>query len=274
MIIECPQCRRSVQVDDTLAGQQVKCPFCQTTMTAPGSILPPTPSAKSSASTIFRVLMVCGAGILVVSFFLPWWSATIDVGAVQDVKGPDELTEMALDLGEVAANKITWYIENVPIHKVTKPLFEEFEPVIRRQMGPGGGGYGSRRSSRSYRRPEDVLKELELSVTLFGWDTTTGILCLCFGGAAIGFLLLSFVRDAFGPWTWLGEFALSALMLPLVALSLIWWIGSPGKNVDPVLSQGVSVGPFLALVGSAVAMVAGAINSMAGSKAARSARAA
>ncbi|MCZ6654406.1 MAG: hypothetical protein O7D91_15435, partial [Planctomycetota bacterium] len=48
----CPHCQKQMQVEDHLAGQQVSCPSCSQTLTAPGR--PPTapPGTPQYATTL------------------------------------------------------------------------------------------------------------------------------------------------------------------------------------------------------------------------------
>ncbi len=49
----CPHCQKQMQVEDHLAGQQVSCPSCSRTLTAPGSLLK-APPATLQYATGFR----------------------------------------------------------------------------------------------------------------------------------------------------------------------------------------------------------------------------
>lgn len=84
---------------------------------------------------------------------------------------------------------------------------------------------------------------------VWGWDCGSGITAMVIGvvvALVIGSMQTSrLLRE----WTWIGLFATALMGIPVFVLSLVWIIVCPGDNISPILSQGVHVGPFLAMAG-------------------------
>src|SRR4051794_5941935 len=50
-IIDCPNCKKGLQLPDQYAGQLVKCPHCQDTFTAPATAFAPAPLVAPPPAT-------------------------------------------------------------------------------------------------------------------------------------------------------------------------------------------------------------------------------
>ena len=180
--------------------------------------------APGNAGSPFVFVGLGSAVVLLVAFFLPWWG--ISFGSEKDFEkmGAEEVMkkgpEAASAIDESFLNKMWSEKEREEIAKNAK-------------------------------------KDEGLTLTAFGWKFGTGLTGLIFGFLLIGAFLPGRFVPAVAKWEWAGALVAAVLGLILFILSLIVIFGTPGKNVEPFLSQGISIGPILCLLASLGTIAAG-----------------
>jgi hypothetical protein len=102
----------------------------------------------------------------------------------------------------------------------------------------------------------DVVKK-GISVSLYGWDTTTGILGLIFGVIILMLVLLPVFVSEIRSFAWICGGLNFGLALPIAILGIVWLATAPGQDASPIMKQGVSIGPILVLLGSVAALGGG-----------------
>ena len=120
--------------------------------------------------------------------------------------------------------------------------------------------YSEHLSPRKLRRFDIEREDRTISkatVWLWGWNTSAGV---------IGFVLLFFILPVaivphyvklLRPWAWIGRFALVIPGFALFIIFLLWFFDAPSDNHDPILAQGLILGPYISLLGALGLLTAG-----------------
>lgn len=196
---------------------------------------------------LWKVLTIVGGLLMFASFFVPWWGVTVrpiefnpndtaearrvnlDEGRQARQVRSDHDVFYSMTMSRAAKNRLTDAINSAV------PTSEAANANVMR--------YSDR---------------------LFGWNTATGILTFIFGILVIILGVLSLSVRFLRRWDWPLLLGAMGLSIPIFILSLVFWVASPGEGTDRILRQGVSVGPFLALPGAIIAMVASGIAGIVG----------
>ena len=277
--VEC-KCGKAFQLPDNLAGKRGRCPACGEEIQIPAAVdaapvSPPTPVAATPVALapaavqrrsagaqgiapVFRIIMLVGAALLFISFFVPWWRISISVDKKQVERTAESRSEGMRVLGktiDVAVANFDWYQAHP---QSLRGVVDDIMEIVRPQM-----------EYEMFRRWDDGrrLKEpeyFEASSTLFGWHSATGIMAFSMGIIVAALVLAPWSVSAARRWGWIPEGASALMMIPLLIPALIWVFNSPMEDIDPFMSQGIIVGPILVVVGCLAILVGGIINGIAG----------
>jgi hypothetical protein len=271
MLVTCPQCRKALNVPDTAAGQQGRCPMCQAVFTiaapapAPAPVVTPVVAAvapqpgafapavavaggglTAGTRTPLKIIGLGGAFIMVVSFFLPWWGMNI-ASTVPKFDDPKE-RQLCEKEGK-ALLKILGAKENRDFYDKT------FSAKDREDFAEG---------DEQDPKPGDVVKK---SKSAFGWKFASGILSFVFGIIILGLMIPQLFVKFLQRWGWTGTLPGAAMALVVFIMGLVFWIGTPGEDLAGTMiryNQGVSIGPFLAFAGGAIATAACTMDGLSG----------
>lgn len=198
---------------------------------APPTSLPPTlpprptagvprPSARQRLDSlseispmVWSLLMIAGAGLLFLAFFVPWWGIEIESGEDASRKEREEASE-------VQDENFFWYLQHV--------------------------------------RPVSKINDSD-GVTLWGWNTGTGITGLVFVFLILPLAILPLCINALKPWAWIGRFLVAIAGCVMLVMFAIWFFGAPSKNVSPVLSQGLYLGPYVVFLAAVALLLSGVV---------------
>lgn len=184
-------------------------------------------------------VLIAGAGILVLAFFLPWWGIRVEIpaepsGKATDSDYKDRMADFSRDIrkhARVSRKDARWH-EDMEIEWVIDDyrLGEEFQR-----------GEKFRESGR-----------------LWGWNTSAGITAFIFGLLLLPVGIVPIFVIFLRRWSWIGAFVAGLLGLITLILGMVFYFGSPWKNTD-FIAQGVglSPGPFLVILGSSALFAAG-----------------
>lgn len=201
-----------------------------------------TPPPVTGTDCPFRRFMphaiLAGAFLLFVAFFLPWWGLT---GVPEDrpgfgngvqVKTPDLLTKNA-----------EWYARYA--------VWDRFQKQRDAMLNAAREG-------------EDVNVG-RVSISLFGRNTGTGVVAFIYSFLAVAIVIGPVFVPVLRPGTWAGYLASAVICAGIFLSTLIEWVFcSPGQDVEGQLSQGISIGVWFALIGSAVVVAAGTMAGLKG----------
>jgi predicted Zn finger-like uncharacterized protein len=248
MKVFCPNCTSEFHVSETFVDKRGRCPKCKHVFTISrppesevvdlgagetgedGPPPPPPVPPKRSSGQVYAALAASGAAIMFVSFFVPWWSMRIYYPYLDPPSASLE-REMRL-AGKILDQNEAFLIK----HSISPTDFFDFKSLHK-------GMYGS--------------------VRLFGWNFATGIVSLVFSLLVAGFFLSLLVAGAISTplfvrqvrkWAWTGALPAAGLCAVILIMSFVFWLATPGESTATILSQGASVGPFLALGGSMLAL--------------------
>jgi len=172
--------------------------------------------------SLFQLIQLGGAAVLVLAMFLPYWSMT-------GTNDPDADRSDGEEISEILEDNRDWYEDHISKKKL-------------RDYQKGGMGLG---------------KDESVSLTIWGFSTATGWIGFFFGLLiATGVLLPLFIAPL-QSWDWILALVAAGLALLVFIMSLLWLLGSPGADVPPIFSQGNSLGPYVVFLASA-AVIAGA----------------
>ncbi|MGD0897003.1 MAG: GYF domain-containing protein [Thermoguttaceae bacterium] len=183
------------------------------------NVPPPIPSHKTPGGRLWKILVFSGVGLLLISFFLPWWGITLrkpdSIGKVAEMAnwGIGKETRMQ----RVVLRNQNWYES----HRVY------FEDLAGEMVG------GSEATSR-----------------IWGWQTGLGITGLIFSLIILSLAITPIFVAIIQNWSWIGSFITAILGIITLILALVWLFGTPSEDVRPILFQGPSIGPYPYLVGS------------------------
>ncbi len=182
------------------------------------ALLPPPPPPQRLSGQVHAALAAIGAVIMFASFFVPWWSMSIDISNPE--KAPPMVKKEMEQVGRLDRNE-AFYMKHI--------LLRDFWENSFFGLGP---------------------KSIHNSVMLFGWSFATGILSLIFSLLVAGAISTPlFVRQV-QKWAWARALPSAALCVVILIMSFVFWLATPGGGTATILPQGVSVGPFLALGGN------------------------
>jgi len=259
MMVTCPQCQKTLNVADSAAGRQGQCPSCQHVFMIPASQGAPAPAgsassapppgpvlagglvgAKAGGLSMLKLGVMIGAFLMFLSFFLPWWG--IDLGytppkqgctAEQTQKDGDERKE----LGEVIEENGEFYDKVLSKDQIRK-LVENSGKAVNGQKGNWSG-------------------------SAFGFDFGRGVVSFIFGLLVLALVTPLLFVKFLQKWAWTVMLPAAVMGLVCLILALTVWIGTPGKDVSGATvkwSQGVSIGPFIAMPGAALMAAAAALD--------------
>ena len=73
--------------------------------------------------------------------------------------------------------------------------------------------------------------------------------------AAVPLTLVPVLIAPIRRWAWTALPLVAGLAVPVLLMAIVFLSSAPGTDVPPILSQGTSVGPWVALIGSALVLV-------------------
>ncbi len=184
-------------------------------------------TAACRSGAIWPFLAMGGAALMLISFFLPWWSIDLSEGK-RPKRG--ELTD------EAARKR---YENDLKAYQADVEAAGE-------AMQDGTDFYRDAISKSAWR---GLNKKGGGSASAFGWNVGSGITAFIFSLLVLPMLIVPMFVPILKKWSW--AMAMPAAVMGLIAfiLAFVFWLSSPGENVSGLVEQGVSVGPFIALVG-------------------------
>lgn len=105
-------------------------------------------------------------------------------------------------------------------------------------------------------RPVSKLDDAD-GVTLWGWNTGTGITGLVFVILLLPIAVLPLCFKLLRPWAWVGRFLAALAGCVMLVMFAVWFFGAPSKNASPILYQGLYLGPYLAFLAGGVLVLTG-----------------
>src|SRR5262245_3940001 len=175
---------------------------------------------RGAKFNVWAILLLAGAGLLFLNFFLPWWrfretESDFDV----DLRKIDTMTRAQAEAEERRISEgqrriKEWIVNTVSLSK-----------LIRLEAAGA------------------------TSLWLFGWDTTPGIVGLFFSLLIVGGLLPMLIVRRLQPWVWIPSFGSALLALILLPFSFVWIFGAPSGTYGNV-SAGHLPGPYVLLLAS------------------------
>jgi len=175
---------------------------------------------------------LAGGVALMAAMFAPWWGITQYRVGLAELRGPDAAL---------------WRDRQ----KRHREIVTENRDFYRRI------DHAAFTRQENFLRARQTMRETgKMTGWLWGWETTSGIVCLVLGlpGVILGALPLS-IR-AIRRWSWIGCFVACGCGL----------VTAPSEDVQGVMSQGVLAGPFVALGAGTVLSLAGLFGGIAGLK--------
>jgi len=153
-----------------------------------------------------------GASVFILSILLPFWSVTI--------KDDRDMSQGQVEkLVEVLKKNREWYRDHIP-----KSALGKLNDAQRNRE--------------------------KLTVSLFGFSTSTGIIGLFFGLLIGASVLTPLFVSQIKSLDWILALIACFLGFIMAIMSLTWIFGSPAANAPPVLAQGKSLGPLAVFLAS------------------------
>ena len=172
--------------------------------------------------SFWNIFLFGASGCFFVALFVPWWS--ISWSSVRaDAGFADENNAEA-----IFRDERIWYSEHLSPRKLRRFDVERHDRMIP-----------------------------IATAWLWGWNTGAGV---------TGFVLLFFILPVaivphyvrlLRPWAWIGRFALVIPGFALFIVFMLWFFGAPSDNIDPILAQGLILGPYISLLGALSLLTAG-----------------
>jgi hypothetical protein len=252
IIFCCPNCNQALRVGTDHAGKNAKCPRCGSALTIPATDSGSVPVYAESSSdrrtprlktepppiTLFGILLLVGAGLLLANLALPWWRMSLSVRSAEELKvmytGPREAYKKnAKDSARIVKDNLDWYRD--------------------------------RFSYRDYGRLFDVgEQQTTFSMMIWGIHTSAGILGLVFACLIVPPVVVAIVVAPVRRWVWTSSFASSVFGLIVMIFALTWIFSSPGESAGDVLQQGIVAGPWIGLLSGATLLTAGILDGIVG----------
>lgn len=181
---------------------------------------------------------LAGAFLAFAAFFLPWWGLT---GTPEDRPGLGNVAQVKTP-GLLAKNA-SWY--------TTYAVWDRFQK--------------ERDAMLDAARQGEVDKVEQISISIRGLDTGPGVVAFIYFFLVVAIVLGPVFVPMLRPGAWAGYLASAVVYAGVFGFTLVRWvILSPGQDVEGQLVQGVSVGAWFALLGSALAAGAGAMAGLKG----------
>ena len=208
--------------------------------------------------------MLGGALLLLVAFFLPWWSVEVRTMRMAEWDDGEQMK-----LAEIALDNADWYIDHLYTRAVIKRVVAELEPFLRDGIKyeqkleeyyrsddddskvPFGGG------RKRTRRPQSPTPPTRLSLSVFASDTSLGSFVLATALVVVAVAAAWWYLPGAASYVWLGDLAAVVMAAIVVICAALWCILCPGEDIGRGFSQGLGVGPLLALAGSLCVLVPG-----------------
>jgi len=171
--------------------------------------------------SLFQLIQLGGAAVLVLSMFLPYWSKTI----FNEEFNRSEVE----DFQEISEDNDDWYDAHISKAKRREATKQTME------LDEGDS----------------------VSLTIWGFSTGTGWIGFFFGLLIVSGVLLPLFVAPLQNWDWILALVAAGLSLLVLIMSLLWLLGSPGADAPPLMSQGNSLGPYVVFLASA-AVITGA----------------
>lgn len=182
---------------------------------------------RSASSSFWTSLRFVGAALLVIAFFVPWWTMTV----YKADRSQTKLRRLEIDARVAQSRRIKWYEKNI-----------------------GRANLAALQAAR----PRSLT-----TVRLWGWGSGCGVGGLLFGLSVIASVVVHLRVPGLHRWEWINCFACGLLGLAALLFFLVW-LEAPGQDVEPILSQGISLGPYLALLGGLTLSTGGIVGGVQG----------
>jgi hypothetical protein len=192
---------------------------------------------RTASGPIACAVALAGVVLLMVAFVLPWWSMTVtpptDKSSRTRMSSSYDIERTMEKNATKLVKHVGWYVAHSNIVDVDEIM---------------------------------AMKEAPTSLTwrVWGWHCGTGIAILVLGIVAAAVLCSMLGSGFLRRWAWIGLLVTATMGIAAFVLALVWIITCPGENIEPVLSEGVHVGAFVALAGGLVLMVCGLIGGIIG----------
>jgi len=191
-----------------------------------------TPSIRRTAPPAFgigKILLLAGAGLCFINFFLPWWGFSAREQTTQeDQRRVQEVFKL------IQANS-QWYERRI-----------------------------SHEHGRKIEQVYTVKGVTGHSSSLMGWNTGAGLMGFIFSFAVIAPIIVAIFVVPFRAWVWIASFVAALLGLILLIFSMLWLFGSTGGSVPGLFWQGVIIGPWICLVASLLLLAGGILDGIFG----------
>lgn len=256
MLIACSKCKAQLNVPDGSQGKQTTCPTCGETFAIEAPAAPAGGAAAGKSVPAARPLAVgvpglnftfCGLNLLrmaalfgtllcLISFFMPWWSMSVDIRFPAGGVAGDDLRQMRgeIDPFNSALEKAVKFCADDASDKDTKELQKVLADARNEKSG-------------------------DFSYSLWSWSFARGILVFIFSWPTLALIVVPGLVGALARWRWAFAFGAAAFLLTMWILALTVLAGTPGENYDGKylsIAQGVSVGTVFAFIGSLLGLLA------------------
>ncbi|TFG87538.1 MAG: hypothetical protein E4H18_03425 [Hyphomicrobiales bacterium] len=213
------------------------------------------------SAPLWRFVAMGGAALMILSFFLPWWS--IDFFELKRPQRPelDRAAAMSSAGRETYEDAQKDYEKKLAEYKKVDEAFDKQMESLQQA------------TVDTQLFAVDVLSRKAItklnprekgSATAFGWGPGSGIVTFIFGLIILPLMLVPMFVSILKKWSWAMSMPAAVLGLVVLILSVVFWIGSPGENVSGMVEQGVSIGPFVALAGGLAAAGGAALTGICG----------
>lgn len=241
-----------------------------------------TPAEKCSLCGMFpigRIIALVGAALLIIAFHAPWWSGNFVFKSPEDVESADaeDMQEAALKAADQLIDDLDWYVHHywsdpelviAPLYKdALRPFFKEMAEYTVKMKDMTPEDYMEMDDP-----PEgpDMPKEIDVTFTIMGSKSLTGIAGLFIALLTVAAALLFCIAPALRGWMWTIEIFLANLAVLLLAGAIIFLVNAPAYDVivgeTVKFFQSLRCGPILSLVGAVLLLVGFGLNIMCGTK--------
>lgn len=189
---------------------------------------PPSGEVRKAGVSAAGMGVLFGAILLLASFGVPWWSISVapDKKALRSNSADTEKRVKHL------IKHVGWYVTYSNIINIDD--FNDVEDIDDLTSG-----------KRTW------------TGRVWGWHCGVGITTLILGVMTLVLMGMMLAFRLLRGWLWIGLFLAGLLGIPVFIMSLVWLITCPGDNVASLLTQGVHVGPFLAMTGGICVLLCG-----------------
>jgi len=200
----------------------------------PASVRPAAKTRPGKAwpheGKLWHILTLVAAVLLILAFFLPWWSLRIDPPSKQVGTRASGMTE--------------------------EQLSKDIRSTLRvmEDCGDWITAFRGERINSTFVESYNTTKTF--SVHIWGWHTLVGVFSLVFSLIAIANSVTAMILRGYRHWVWIGLFANGVLGLVISILSVVFLASAPTESIG-TLFPGFSFGVFMALLGGLMLLVAG-----------------